>query len=139
MKNAELIDVIKKCGLKTTKHRISILDIIEQSEQPMTIEQVFFRLQKENIFVNLSTVYRVFDIFVKKNIVKKLNISSENHSMFEYNRMVHSHYLICLVCKKCLAINHCPIGDYEESLRNETKYLIAGHKLEIYGYCPECR
>jgi len=53
--------------------------------------------------------------------------------------MVHRHYLICLGCKKIMPIDHCPLGDYEKSLAKKTNYLISGHRLDIYGYCPECK
>jgi Fur family ferric uptake transcriptional regulator len=74
-----------------------------------------------------------------KNLAIKFNIMGDDRTLFEYNRMVHRHYLICMGCKKILAINRCPLEDYEKSLAKETNYSIAGHKLDIYGYCPKCR
>ncbi|QNK42566.1 transcriptional repressor [Caproicibacter fermentans] len=58
---------------------------------------------------------------------------------YEFKRLSHKHYLFCLGCNKVLAINRCPLGNYEESLAKETNYIISGHKLDIYGYCPKCR
>jgi len=138
-KNTDYRDNLKRSGLKNTKHRIAILDILGHSDQPMAAEQVFFELGKKNILISLSTVYRILDSFVSKNLVTKLNLSGDNRALFEYNNMVHKHYLVCLGCKKILAIERCPLKAYEESLEKEMNYTIAGHKLDIYGYCPECR
>jgi Fur family ferric uptake transcriptional regulator len=44
-----------------------------------------------------------------------------------------------LGCKKILSIEHCPLKGYEEILKKETDYAISGHKLDIYGYCPDCQ
>ena len=74
----------------------------------------------------------------EKNLVLKLNIPGDSRTLFEYNRKVHKHYLICLGCNKICAINRCPLGDYEESLAKEMHYSISGHQLDIYGYCPDC-
>ncbi len=36
--------------------------------------------------------------------------------------MLHTHYLVCLGCKKILSIRHCPLEAYEKSLADETQY-----------------
>ena len=132
-------DDLKRRGLKNTKHRTAILDILERSNQPIAVEQIFLELNEKEIPVSLSTVYRVLDSLVLKNLVIKLTISGDNRALFEYNRMMHRHYLVCLSCKKIIPINHCPLGDYEKSLEKETGFTIAGHKLDIYGYCSACK
>lgn len=138
-KNAEPGNDLARSGLRTTKHRTQILAILEQSDKPLAAEQVFLELKNKDIAVNLSTVYRVLEALADKSLVLKLNIPGDSRTLFEYNRMVHRHHLICLGCNKILAINRCPLGNYEQALEKETNYTISGHKLDIYGYCPECR
>lgn len=137
--NIDFSEAIKRCGLKSTKSRSSILDILDHSDQPRSAEQVFLILKEKNISVNLSTVYRTLDTFAEKNLVTKLNIAGNTKALYEFNRMVHRHYLVCLGCKKIVAIDNCPLAEYEKLLAKETNYLISGHKLNIYGYCPECK
>ncbi|MPM55173.1 Transcriptional regulator PerR [bioreactor metagenome] len=96
-------------------------------------------MKEMNITVDLSTVYRTLDTLCDKSLVKKINIDSDSRALYEYNRMLHTHYLVCLGCKKITAIKGCPLEDYEKNLAIETDYTIAGHKLDIYGYCPKCR
>ncbi|NCC87521.1 MAG: transcriptional repressor [Clostridia bacterium] len=139
MNKSNFSDNLKTNGLKITKHRIEILDILEKSNQPIAAEQLFQEMQEKNISINLSTVYRTLDILCDKNLLTKINIDDSNKTLYEINRMLHTHHLICLVCKKILTINGCPLEGYENSLAKETNYTIAGHKLDIYGYCPECR
>ena len=134
-------DVLRRSGLKSTRHRTAILDILEQSDQPMAAERVYQELGEQKIGVSLSTVYRVLESLVYKNLVTKLSmsISGDNRAYFEYNRSDHRHYLVCLGCKKIMAIEHCPLKHYEEALGKEMNYTIAGHKLDIYGFCPACQ
>ena len=129
----------KGCGLKNTKSRLAILDILERSTQPVSAEQVYLELQEKKISANLSTVYRTLDTLTDKKLVAKIQIMGDNRALFEYNRMAHKHYLICLECKKITAIQTCPLGDYVKALAQETEYSISGHKLDIYGYCPDCQ
>jgi len=139
MNKFDFSDKLKMCGLKSTKHRIVILDILEKSNQPIAAEQVFQIMRDKDIVVNLSTVYRALDTLCEKKLVIKLNIYGDSRALFEFNRMLHTHHLICLNCKKIIVIDRCPLEEYEKTLAKETDYLIEGHKLVVYGYCPQCR
>ncbi|MDD4124167.1 MAG: Fur family transcriptional regulator [Eubacteriales bacterium] len=130
---------LKKRGLKNTKHRAEILDMLKRSDQPVSAEQLFKDMLDRNINVNFSTVYRTLDTLCEKDLVSKLTIESEGGALYEFNSTMHKHHLICLGCRKIISLDYCPLGNYEQTLAEKTDYLIAGHKLDIYGYCPECR
>jgi Fur family ferric uptake transcriptional regulator len=130
---------LKRCGLKSTRQRCAILEALKQSGQPLTAEQVYSTLTGQNININLSTVYRVLETMAEKNLVSKLGIIGENKTFFEYNTKKHRHYLVCLGCKKILAIENCPLHGFEEKLADQTEYEISGHRLDLYGYCHECK
>lgn len=135
----DLDNELKKNGLKNTKHRKMILNILEKSSQPISAEQLFQEMTQKNISINLSTIYRTLDTLSDKKLITKLNIREDNKTLFEFNRKIHRHHLICLGCKKILAIDSCPLAGYEKVLENETNYTIEGHNLDIYGYCPNCQ
>ena len=139
MKKINFIDCLKQKGLKNTKCRVLVLDILEQSNQPISVEKIYFYLSKRGLMVSISTVYRTLETLVEKNLITKLNLIGEDKAFFEYKRIEHKHYLICLSCKKMQAFENCPLGNYEEFLQKETNYDISGHKLDIYGYCPKCK
>lgn len=133
------MDKLKHSGLKNTKSRRIILDILDQSNQPISAERISLELEKMKVSINLSTVYRTLETLSDKNLITKLSILDENRTLFEYNRKVHRHYLVCIKCKKILTIMACPIESYEKALEDETGFKIVGHKLYLYGYCPECQ
>jgi Fur family ferric uptake transcriptional regulator len=139
MRKPDIQEELKKNGMKSTKHRVAILDILIKKDQPISAENIFFEIQKMDVAINLSTVYRNLEALLEKGLVTKLSLSGDSRSVFEYNRKVHRHYLICLGCKKILAIEDCPIKGYEHQIEDETEYQIVGHKLDLYGYCPKCK
>jgi Fur family transcriptional regulator, ferric uptake regulator len=130
---------LESSGLKKTKQRQAIVDILNKAIQPLTADDIYIELKNVNISISLSTIYRILDVMTEKKIIVKLNVSNNNKALFEINQMIHKHYLSCLVCKKIISVNFCPMGDYEADLEKETGYEIIGHKLEIFGYCKECR
>ncbi len=139
MKPTDFAAILKKSGLKNTRHRTSILEILDQKKQPVTVEQVFIDLQKKGIPANLSTVYRILESLNAKSLVQKRRISGDHKTFYELNHMLHRHYIVCLVCKKILAIDDCPLEKYEKKIEEKTNFKIEGHNLDIYGYCPECQ
>ncbi|MBW4827545.1 MAG: transcriptional repressor [Clostridiaceae bacterium] len=132
-------EFFKRYGIKNTKQRNIILEILKQAKDPLTAEQIFLESKKLDDSISLSTIYRVLNTFISKGIVVKLTIVKENISMYELNHTDHEHYLVCMKCNKAIDIGHCPLGVYESSLEDATEFEIVGHKLEMYGYCPECK
>lgn len=130
---------LRRTGLKNTKRRAAILEILEKETQPVPAEQIFFELNRYKIPTSLSTVYRELDSLMNNDLVVKVSISAGGKALYEYNRMIHKHYLVCLGCKKMISIDICPLAAYEKELEKETHFMITDHKLNLYGYCPECR
>ena len=61
---------LKKKGLKVTKHRNSLLEVLEIENQPLTAEDIFLKLKEQGISINLSSVYRILDTLADNNLTK---------------------------------------------------------------------
>jgi len=131
--------ILKQGGLKYTKHRALILSVLGESSQPVGAGEIFLRLQTAGAGTNLSTVYRTLDTLASKGLVIKTNIASDTKALFELNTMEHKHHLICIGCKKMFSVDGCPIEEYEEQIGKREGFDVTGHKLEIYGFCKECK
>lgn len=132
-------DLLKSNGLKNTKRRNSILEVLAMSAQPITVDQVFLELQQNNVSINISTVYRILETLSSKGLILKTNIIGENKSLFELNQLEHKHHFICLGCKQMLSVDDCPFEQYGKLLQDKMGFNVTGHKLEIYGYCQNCK
>ena len=130
---------LKDSGLKNTRHRTDVLEVLERTVQPLPAEEIYLELKKKDASISLSTVYRILELLVSKEIVLKMNSVEEDRALVELNRMVHRHYLVCLGCHKMLPIDDCPLDEYERDLAGKTGFYATGHSLEIYGYCRDCQ
>ncbi len=126
-------------GLRNTKNRNLVYNVLDQAVVPVTAERIFLKLKETDTAINLSTVYRILEIFVDKGIVQKLNWSDDNKAVFELNRCEHKHYLVCISCKQVVPVGGCPLEQYEKLLQDKMKFAVTGHKLEIFGYCENCQ
>ncbi|MGM0396594.1 MAG: Fur family transcriptional regulator [Bacillota bacterium] len=140
MRSNDIKELFKARGIKNTQQRHEIYDFLSKKVQPITAEEIYIELsKKEKTRMNLSTVYRILDTFIKAGLVLKSGINIEGKSTYEINHMDHRHHLVCVRCNKILPIKGCPLGGYENYLGEKTGFKILEHHLEIKGICPECR
>lgn len=104
----------------------------------MTAEQIYLGLAAGTSSINLSTVYRILDSFVEKQLLTRSFLIDGNKSLYEINSHSHRHYLICTGCRRRVEINTCPLHRLEKEMEQETGFRIEAHRLELYGICPEC-
>jgi len=138
----EIAAIFKKSGIKNTRQRQRVFDYLTICIQPVTADAIYDALKTDLLNddnVNLSTVYRILDIFIKNRLVTKTSFGNDHKAVFEIYRMEHRHHLICVKCNEITAIKGCPLKGYEQSLSQATHFKILEHRLEILGVCPKCQ
>ena len=132
-------DLLKSKGLKVTKHRTSVLEVLSKNTQPLSAEEIYSKLKENSISINLSSIYKILDSLSTKNVISKCILGDDNRTYYEMNTSEHKHHLICKTCKEVFPINDCPLCIYEKHLREDMDFDITEHRLEIYGYCKDCK
>lgn len=129
--------ILKDKGLKVTKARIAILEILHNSSHSMSAEMIYEALKKAGIDRNLSTVYRGMEQFEEKNIIDKFLL---NDGVFSYRIKGedHKHLLECSVCHREIEVP-CPMKRIEEMVQTETGFTLMEHNLVMKGVCKECK
>lgn len=125
--------------IKVTDARNLIYDILNHAKLPVTAEDIFILVRESDSNMNLSTVYRVLELFVEKQIAIKSILGDKNKAIYELDKMEHKHHLVCIGCKKMFLMEDCPFGDYEKRIEDKLGFEVRGHKLEIYGVCITCK
>ncbi len=124
-------------GIKRTKHRESVLSILENSEKPLSAADICAQMGNGRNTAWMSTVYRILEAFLKKGIVIKTTLANNEMAVYELNRFEHKHYAVCLNCHKIIGMDNCPMEKFIPELEEEGFYVM-GHNLEIYGLCKDC-
>lgn len=129
-------NVLKFSDLKTTKRRMAILAVLENSALPMTAEEIYSRVIND-VHMSLSTAYRTLGTLSEKGILLK-NLSQDGKTYYQMNSHQHKHHLVCTLCNSTVPIDDCPLSNIEENLIQQTGFTITGHSLEFSGICPKC-
>lgn len=128
--------VLKAHGLRVTPARLAILEALEASHEPLSIEAILARLPKKT--ADQATVYRTLESFTEKGLVSQVVLSPER-ALYERAGDDHHH----IVCTRCGKIEHIALKDCthfeKDALKASAQFkTIERHTLELYGRCKSC-
>lgn len=127
-------------GIKWTKQRRDVYEVLAGAKEPLSAAQIYHYLEKsdEESTYAVSTVYRILAAFEEKGLVNKTTWMGDGTVVYELDRGEHTHYAVCLECHKRIPLEHCPFAHIH--LESDTgDFVVTGHKLELYGYCKDCK
>ena len=94
LKNAEFIDKLRLSGLRPTKQRLKICEVLFNREKTFhfTINDLAQNISNQlNTKISLATVYNTVHAFKNKGYLKEISINSDK-SYFDTNITDHHHF-----------------------------------------------
>lgn len=125
-------------GVKRTRQREGVLAVLEREKRPMSAAEICASLEENGEKAWLSTVYRILELFVEKDIAVKTTVMNSDTAFYELNRHQHRHYAVCIGCHKMIGMHNCPLIEFTPEL-DEQGFRVLGHNLEVFGVCEACR
>lgn len=128
-------------AFKNTRQRAAILELLRDSQEPMSAEEIHGALSTfftAGRVPALSTVYRNLERFVENGLAKT-ELLGDSITRYTAAGGQHGHYLVCTGCSARIRIEGCPLSRLEKRLAQDTGFSIERHSLTIYGKCPQCR
>lgn len=124
--------LFKENNLKLTKQRKLIYEIISNNNEEATLKTI---ISKCNNKLNITTIYRVLDIFLENNLIKKkIDLSKEVY--YEIIPHEHIHYINCIKCHNKTKIDPKEIELFEKKVSKD--YKLISHDIDFTGICKEC-
>lgn len=125
---------LKSKGFRITKARTAILELLEQSNGPISADEIV-----ANLGVNKSTVYRELDFLESQDLITDIRLDDAKN-MYEAKSKDHHHHLYCTNCKKIEEVEmNKDLDVFEKKLEKDTKFKIKKHSLEFFGTCLACQ
>ena len=94
IKNTNFIDKLRETGLRPTKQRVKICEVLFDREKTFhfTINDLVKKISEElNEKIALATVYNTVHAFEKKGYLKEISINSDKR-YFDTNTSIHHHF-----------------------------------------------
>ncbi len=138
--SSQLRDALRQRGIRLTRQRRVILQVMDSAEQHLDVDQILERAQKISPEVHLVTVYRTIDLLKKEGLIDELDLlhlRGDRHYYETHGPRDHIH-VACLRCGK--------VREFESRLYEQLKQQIAADcdiqvtvsRTEVGGICNDC-
>ena len=128
-------------GVRLTRQRRVILEVMDQAEQHLTADAVLERAQKIDPRVHRVTVYRTLEMLKSHGLLDELDllhIHGHRHYYESHGLRDHIH-VACLRCGKVREVESDLFEELKRQVQRDTGIEITVTRMEIGGYCDSCR
>lgn len=133
----ESINKLKDTGVRITPQRKAVLEYLIETEEHPTADDIFKALSDEHKNMSVATVYNNLKLFKDTGLVTELTYG-DSSSRFDFRTNPHYH-IICTECGTITDFEYPALEEVEHLAGLLTGYEVNGHRLELYGRCPNCQ
>lgn len=130
---------MKKCGHRNSVTRDILIDIMHASSKPLSVPEMLTKMEKQNVRVNKTTVYREIEKLLKHEILKEVYLGGDK-IRYEFENDKHHHHVVCVACKR---VDEIPVDKdveiHEKKIEEKLNYKVLNHSLEFFGVCKSCQ
>jgi Fur family ferric uptake transcriptional regulator len=128
-------------GLRLTHQRRTILGIVETAKQHLDANQILSQARRIDPGIDKVTVYRTLKLLKRYGLIDELDLmhmQGEKHFYERRPRRDHIH-MACLRCGKIIEVENDLFDRLKAHIQRDNQFHIVVSRLEIGGYCSECR
>lgn len=130
---------LKQVGLKVTMPRVTILELLQNSDKNhYSAEEVFTALREKGQDIGLATVYRVLSQFEQAGILVKHHFEG-GQAIFELETGTHHDHIICLKCNQIVEFYDEQLEQNQKSIAEKFGFELEAHDMVLYGICNDCK
>jgi Fur family ferric uptake transcriptional regulator len=125
--------------LPVTRQRVAVADLLFQSEDHPSVEELHRRVRSAGHTIGTATLYRTLDVLVKAGMILEHDFG-EGFKRYEplAAETAHDH----LICERCGRVVEVANDRMERMLRmmaDEQRFLYRRHRIDVHGICTVCR
>ena len=131
---------LRQRGIRLTRQRRVILEVMDSAEQHLDVDQILGRAQKIDPEVHLVTVYRTIDLLKKQGLIDELDLlhlRGDRHYYETHGPRDHIH----VACMRCGKVREFESKLYEQLIQQimqDCGIHVTVSRTEVGGVCNEC-
>ncbi|MEM7746050.1 MAG: Fur family transcriptional regulator [Pseudomonadota bacterium] len=130
--NRDYEHVLREAGVRITRQRAAILEVLSTAEDHPDAMAVFQRAVQRDASVSLTTVYRTLKLLEEKGEIHR-HAFEGGPSRFEHADSQHHDHLIDIDTGKIVEFRSDKIEALQREIARELGFDLVHHRLELYG------
>src|SRR5512145_301630 len=134
-------DSLKQRGIRLTRQRQLLLDLLDRSGAHLDAETLYQMAHEMDPKLNRVTVYRTLKLLKAGGLVDELDLmhyQGDQHFYETRTKQEHAH-IICLRCGKVEEFFGDPLQRLRRQVESHFGFQIVIARTEIGGYCAHCQ
>jgi Fur family transcriptional regulator, ferric uptake regulator len=123
---------LRQAGLRITRQRRIILEILHDTEGHPDAAQIFARAAAVDSRISLATVYRTLRALEESGAIQR-HAFEGGPARFEHAQETHHDHLIDLETGEVIEFTSDRIEALQQEIAARLGYEIVHHRLELYG------
>jgi Fe2+ or Zn2+ uptake regulation protein len=124
-------------GLRLTRQRRAVLDVVLAAPSPMSPVQVFDAARGRCPELGLTTVYRTLDLLSEIGALRRVH-GPDHCEGFVPAGAAHGHTVVCSSCGLVSEFTECDVHAVIAAAGRQTGFVITDHFLQLSGLCQAC-
>lgn len=134
-----LLRKLKIQGYRLTKVRQFIVDLLVNSQAPVSLSEIKENLTRNNIRADRTTIYREVIFLKGKKMICEIPVGGSKRG-YKVCQDEHHHHLICVRCNKAEPmVFKKTLLSQENEISQRKDFKVLDHLLEFYGLCGDCQ
>jgi Fur family ferric uptake transcriptional regulator len=132
---------LKRRGIRLTRQRQILLDLIDQAGQHLDAEGLYRLAKEKDPKLNRVTVYRTLKLLKDGGLVDELDLMHWDGDQHYYEtrlKQEHAH-VICLRCGRVEEFFGEPLQKLRRQIEAHFGFEILLARTEVGGYCSNCQ
>ena len=134
----QMISRLREHDCRITPQRVALLRLLAEDEGHSSAAHLYQELKAQFPTTSLATVYKTLNLLKEMGEVVEMGFSDDDNRYDGARPYPHPH-LICIQCHKIVDTDSAMASNLVESVAADSGYQITGHRLDLYGLCPECQ
>ena len=139
MTDRQLQKVMRLHRRRLTPQRAAVLAYLAKSPGHRSAAEVLQGVRATCPGISQATVYRTLEMLEELGLACCMEHDGRQSYLKRRSEQPHHHHLICIGCRRVIDFTDCRLAELEERLQRETGFATEGHRLELYGRCPDCQ
>jgi len=133
-----LLRALVEAGHSNTHPRQAIIQTVASAGACFSPLEILKQGRLRYARLGLTTVYRTLDLLASLGLVHKVHQEDGCHS-YALTEKAHEQHIICERCHQMVAFEGHDLSAVLTAVSRETGYKVKGHRLEVFGVCPDCQ
>ncbi len=138
MTGAEIRPRAAATGVRATRQRAAIIDVLDTVEEFRSAQDLHDELRRRGENIGLTTVYRTLQSLSAADLVDMVRTDTGESMYRRCSAPEHHHHLVCRSCGSAVEVSGREVEAWAADVAEAHGFSDVSHTIELFGTCADC-